>query len=224
MFYDFLTSLIRIFFIGRVIWYGALSSFWMVSFSITDSWDGNGWKTDARCFAKAVSFCWSVRAQVLRFMRVGGIWCWGFFSLRVISITNSPWLQLASGLGDSFGYPRFWGFVTGVLILSRVCCNIVYLEGLLLVAIFCELFVCMPVSVLWLSEILLYGFGRYYLGLPAMLHSVLLWLCFRLLLQCRFQFLGVSSGLIVRREFLQNNSSQFFCCIMTVSLVFPVHG
>ena len=39
----------------------------MVSSSIADSWDGHGWKTDARCFAKAVPFCLSVRAHVLRF-------------------------------------------------------------------------------------------------------------------------------------------------------------
>jgi len=71
----FLTSLIRIFFIGRVIWCGACSSFVMVSSSIADSWDGNGWKTDASCCAKAVAFCLSVRAQVLRLMRTGGIWC-----------------------------------------------------------------------------------------------------------------------------------------------------
>jgi len=55
----------------------------MVSSSIADSWDGYGWKTDARCFAKAMAFCLSVCAQVLRFMRMGGIWCLGCFILRV---------------------------------------------------------------------------------------------------------------------------------------------
>ena len=45
----FLNSLIWIFFISRIIWCGAFSSFVMVSSSIADSWDGNGWKTDARC-------------------------------------------------------------------------------------------------------------------------------------------------------------------------------
>jgi len=59
----FLISLTRIFFIGRVIWCGVLSSFVMVSSSIADSWDGYGWQTDARCFAKAMAFCLSVRAQ-----------------------------------------------------------------------------------------------------------------------------------------------------------------
>jgi hypothetical protein len=57
----FLTSLIQIFFIGRVIWCGVFSSVLMVSSSIADSWDGNGWKTDARCFEKVVAFCVSVR-------------------------------------------------------------------------------------------------------------------------------------------------------------------
>ena len=72
-----------IFFIARVIWCGTFSSFVMVSSSISDSWDGNGWKTDARCFAKAVAFCLSVRAQVLWLVRSGGIWCWCCFILRV---------------------------------------------------------------------------------------------------------------------------------------------
>jgi len=71
----FLTSFIRIFFIGSVIWCGAFSSFLVVSSSIANSWDGNGWKIDAMCLAKAVAFCLSVRAHVLRFLRIGGIWC-----------------------------------------------------------------------------------------------------------------------------------------------------
>ena len=73
-FMTFMTSLIRIFFIGRAIWFGAFSSFLKVSSSIADSWDGNGWKTDVRCSAKAVAFCLSLLAQVLRFVRIGGIW------------------------------------------------------------------------------------------------------------------------------------------------------
>jgi hypothetical protein len=95
----FITSLIRIFFIGRAIWIGTFSSFLMVSSSIVDSWDGNGWKTDARYSALAVAFCLSVRAQVLRFIRIGGIWCLGCFILRVAfhselsvaSVGVTPW-------------------------------------------------------------------------------------------------------------------------------------
>jgi len=139
-FVTFLTSLIRIFFIGRVVWCGAFSSFLMVSSSIADSWDGTCWKTYARCSAKAVDFCLFVpRCCGLCVLAVFGVEV-ALFCGR-LSITNSPWLQLASVLGDSFGYPRFWEYVKGVLVLSLFCCNVVCLEGLLLVAILCELFV-----------------------------------------------------------------------------------
>jgi hypothetical protein len=47
----------------------------MVSSSIANSWDGKGWKIDARCSAKAVAFCFSVLPQVLSFILIGGIWC-----------------------------------------------------------------------------------------------------------------------------------------------------
>ena len=56
--HDFLTYLIRIFFIDKTIWCGLFKSSLMVSSSITCSCDGKGWKTDARRSAKAVvSFC-----------------------------------------------------------------------------------------------------------------------------------------------------------------------
>jgi hypothetical protein len=105
IFYD-ITWLIRIFLIGRAIWCGAFSSFLMVSSSIADSWDGNGWKTDARCSAKAVAFCLCVpRCCDLFVLAVFGDEVALFYEW--LSTANSPWLQLASVLGDSFGYPHF---------------------------------------------------------------------------------------------------------------------
>jgi len=79
----FLTQLIWIFFIGKAFWCGAFKSLLMVFSSITDSWDGKGWKTDARCSAKPVVFCLSVLAQVLWIIYFGGMWCWGRFIFRV---------------------------------------------------------------------------------------------------------------------------------------------
>jgi len=73
--YDFLTSLIRIFFIGKAIWCGAFKSLLMGPSSFTDSWDGKGRKTEARCSAEAVASSLSVLAQVLWFIRIGGMWC-----------------------------------------------------------------------------------------------------------------------------------------------------
>jgi len=65
----------------------------MVS-SIADSWDGNGWKTDAKCFAKAVAFCLFVPMCC-------GLCVLAVFGAEValfcgwLSVTNSPWLQVA---------------------------------------------------------------------------------------------------------------------------------
>ena len=53
-----------------------------------------------------------------------------------LSTANSPWRQLASVLGDSFGYPRFCECVRVVSGLSLFCFIVVCLVGLLLVAIF----------------------------------------------------------------------------------------
>ena len=77
-------------------------------------------------------------------------------------------------------------FVGGVSVLSLFSYNVACLEGLLLVAMICTLFVFLLVSIVWLSVFLLYRFGHYNLGLPAMLPSVLVCLYFRLL-QCQFQ-------------------------------------
>ena len=68
-----LTSCIRIFAIGGVIWCGASNAFVMISSSVGDRCDGNGLKTEARCLANAVAFCLSVRAQVVLFTRSGGM-------------------------------------------------------------------------------------------------------------------------------------------------------
>ena len=99
-------------------------------------------------FANVVPFCLSVRARCCGLCVLAVFGAEVALLCRWLSITNSPWLQLASVLGDRFGYSHFGGFVAGVLVLSLFCCNVVCLEGLLLVAIFCELFFFLPVSVL----------------------------------------------------------------------------
>jgi len=78
-FVTFLTSLIRIFFIGRVVWCGAFSSFLMVS-SNADIWDANG-----RQMRDVLRRPWLFvsGAQVSRLIRIDGIWCWGCFILPV---------------------------------------------------------------------------------------------------------------------------------------------
>jgi hypothetical protein len=143
----FLTSLIQIFFIGRVIWCGVFSSFLIVSSSIADIWDGTvgrpmrGVLQRPWLFAGVfVPMCYGLCVLAELGAEVGLFCGW-------LSITSSPWLQWTSVLGDSFGYLRFREYVTGVLVLSLFCCSVVCLEGLLLVAIFCGLFVFLPVSV-----------------------------------------------------------------------------
>ena len=113
-----------------------------------------------------------------------------------ISITNSPRLQLASDLGDSFGYPRFWGFVTGVLILSLVCCNVVCLEGLLLVAIFASFsFVC---------QFLFYGYWRFFcIGLVDTIWDCLpccILYCFGYVFDCLMAHIGESFFCFLTKE------------------------
>ena len=87
-----MTSLIRIFFIGRAIWCGAFSSFLMVYSSIADSWDVNRWKTAVRCSAKAMAFC-------LFLPRCCDLFLLAVFVTEValfygwLSTANSPWRQ-----------------------------------------------------------------------------------------------------------------------------------